>query len=884
MKPYQQPRTSLEQLYKTDSKSGLSSKEATLRLATNGPNVLADEKLESIFMVFLRQFQSSLIYILVMASVLIYLLGNHQDAFIISGVLIFNAIIGTIQEGRARSILQALKKFAATTTVVLRDNAKIIIDDTQLVVGDIIVLSEGQKIPADARILEAHHLAVDESIFTGESTPVRKDTKDIAQEKPLFEQTNMLFKGTTVTSGKGHAIIVATGQNTHIGALQKTLEKIDTETPLKKTLDKLSHWIIIGLIGICSLLLIIGMAMGKTFTDLLIILTALFICAVPECLPVVLTLILLGSVFRMAKKQILVKRLQAVEGLGRTDVIIIDKTGTLTHNEMTVLKVVIPGKQYTVSGDGYEVRGVVSSDASPIDCAAEPAELCKLRDACALLNNANIQKTEGGYLIKGDPTEAAMGVLASKLLAEKKELAAQYEAVYEVPFSSQTGTHIAAYRKRNSSLVMAAGSPEKIEKLCARTSWHEESHQEMLAQKLRVIAIAWYESTDDMPDAQQLAGKCSLIGLIGMQDAIRKEVNVAIAQAQNAGIKIVMATGDHAATAAYVAQTTGIATKDDIIVEGHELKNNAHLDEKIDNAHVFARVTPEDKLMLVRHYQQKNMIVAMTGDGINDAPSLVAADIGIAMGKSGTDLAKEAADMILMNDSFESIVHAIEEGRHSFYTIRRVALYFFTTNLSEVFIIALALVFNMPLPLLAPQILWLNLITDGFLDVALSQEPPEKDLLTKSWLKNVQKKGLLYPGLIGRVLHLSLPMTIGSLVVFALYSNDLAKARTLALTCMALFQWFNAWNCRSETTSVFKMGIFSNIWLALATVWIFFLHLCLIYLPFMQGIFHTVPLTFYEWIMLTGIASSIIILEELRKLITAWLTDFGNKSTVVAKQ
>jgi P-type Ca2+ transporter type 2C len=890
MKHYQLPLDQIAQTYQTNLTQGLFQKEARERLHRLGTNTLPEPPRDSLIFIFFRQFRNPLIYILIIAATIIFFLGNHADAFFISAIIIFNAIVGTIQEGRSQTILAKLKNLATSTTLIIREGKRYIIEDKDLVIGDLILLQEGQKVPADARVIESNRLVINESILTGESLPVEKNPDPLLNEQPLFEQKNTVFKGTTVTGGTGHAIVIATGLATEIGSISRTIEDNVTETPLKQDLDNLAHTIVISLFVLCTILFGIGLFIGKTLVDLLVILTALFICAIPEGLPVVFTLVLVGGVRRMASQQVLVKKLPAAESLGRAEIIIIDKTGTLTRNEMVVDTVYADGKEYTVTGDGYATHGQLLYNQHTITLAHHPS-LLLLAEASSLLNNAQIDYVNGRVEIKGDPTEAAMGVFAKKSGISQEELPTIYKKIGELPFNSASRFHAGFYLHQHTLHIFIAGVPEVIFELCA--SLHPSASASLhtfLERGLRTLAVAHHVMpfTDTLPSDwqqflyQHVRGKGNLIGLLGMHDAIRPEVAESIAKAHASGLRVVMATGDHSATALAVGRATGILGYLDLVMEGATLRSLSLPEQlhTIEHTNVFSRVTPQDKLLLVQLFRRRGHNIAMTGDGVNDVPSIVAADVGIAMGITGTDITKEAADLILLDDSFTHIIDAIEEGRHIFYTLRRVIVYFFSTNLGEILIITIALLANMELPLLASQILWLNLVTDGFLDVALAQEPKEPGLLRKKWLKDVQRDGLINSTLLFRIILTALPMALGSLGLFIAYRSNLAKARTITLTSMAMFQWFNAWNCRSETTSLLHLNPFSNGWLLGATALVFILQLAVVYIPLLQIMFHTVPLSWHEWLLIMIVSCSIIFIEEFRKAVTAMLTGDHNKSSL----
>lgn len=886
VKPYNVSVEEMQRMYATDNKRGLSTQEAKKRLNQYGFNELPAVGRESWLSVFLQQFQNPLIYILLIAATIIYFVGpDKYDAFIISGVLLFNAIIGTIQEGRTHSILEALSRFIKVDTLVMRDGKHLLVSERELVPGDLILLREGQRVAADARVIISNNLRVDESALTGESQAVTKTERALIGDKTVFEQANMVFQGTYIVAGSGCALVVATGRLTELGKIHGSIVEAEVQIPLRQELERLSYHILLGILGLCMTLLMVGLVSGKPFRELLVMLTALFICVIPEGLPVVLTLVLASGVYRMAKKNVLIKNLQAVEGLGRTDVILIDKTGTLTRNEMVVSQVYADERMYTVSGHGYDAHdGALLYQDVAIERPVQDTALWYMGVATSLLNSAEIVSIPERDLfeIKGDPTEAALYVFSQKLGFTKQALEAQYTLLYEIPFDSKYRYHAGFYRlPTGDSIVFITGSPELI---TARSTVYTQATAQVLSEQLgaglRVVALAMKRiQLDALPSAaaslaeqdrlwrQLVESELTFLGLCAIEDAIRTNVAQMVTQARDAGLQVVMATGDHYETALYIARKTGIFRQGDRVLEGSALAamSDIELAQQIRQVSVYARVTPDQKLRIVKAFQQLGLLVAMTGDGINDAPALVAADIGIGMGRIGTEVAKQASDMILLDDSFESIINALEQGRHIFYTLRRVILYFFATNMGEVLIVLFALVAGLPLPITAAQILWLNLVTDGFLDIALSMEPQEGSLLGARW--RYRGKHLVDGRLWLNTMFMALPMGLGSLLIFVhYYKHDMALARTMALLTLAMFQWFNALSCRSTNKSVFQLGFLSNPWLLGAMGLVACLQLVLIYTPWMRAIFHTVPLTVHQLGLVVLVSSSVLILEELRKI------------------
>lgn len=904
-KPYIASVNELINYYNTDINNGLTESDVEERLKKHGPNTLPDSKTKSFFSIFLSQFKSPLIYVLLLAAIIAFFLGESRaDAYIIVIILTFNAIIGSFLEGRAQNILTSLRKFLSNETQVIRNsdksrNKNTIIKIENLVPGDIILLAEGDNVPADARIIQANNLKVDESILTGESRAIKKTDENIDKEKEIHDQKNMLFKGTSILSGSGKALVVSTGLATQIGKIHKSISDITSEVPLQNQINKLSNWLIAIAAISCLIIFIAGIYLNQSFTSLLYTIITLFVSAIPEGLPIVVTIVLARGAYQMAKQNMLVKKLPAAEGLGRTDIILLDKTGTLTKNEMTVLKAYSDNKVFTVTGIGYAPKGNILFQEEPISINNN-ITLELLKDASILLNKSNVQYNEKAkvYNIKGEPLEAAMGVFGEKISNSKDNTKEEYKEVFEIPFDADLRMHIAGFTQEQDPniYIFSAGAPEYIIKSCYFEQDNQQikkTLQEFLEEGLRVIALAYIkvplkdlENINNYKDyiSTNLIGKFSFLGLLGIQDSIRENLEPVIEKARESGLKIIMLTGDHKKTAEYVAKETGIiSTKaqnklnsyDFPIIEGSELEKltDKELTKLLETTTVFARVTPHNKLRIVNLLKDQGNIVAMTGDGVNDAPSLVAASLGIAMGITGTEVTKKAADLVLLDDSLESIISAIEQGRHIFYTLRRVILYLLATNLGEILVILSSVFLSLPLPLMPIQILWLNLVTDGFLDIALIFEPKEPGLLKKHWLKKSQGSRIMDINLFIKIIYMAIPMAIGTIILFLLYleNNDYDKARTIALCTMASFQWINAWNCRSETISIFNKKFFNNIWLILATILVICLQLLAVYVPFMQKYFYTTNLALKDWAIVVLVSSSIFILEELRKYIYSFI-------------
>lgn len=875
----------LEKIFEklNSSLDGLSQKQVQNLLSIYGPNVLPTKKRNSIVGIFFNQFNSSLIFILLFACIITFAIGEHVDSYIILAVLVFNAITGTIQEGKAENTLSALKKFVETKAKVVRDSRELIVVDLEVVPGDILNLEEGDKIPADARVILSRSLKVDEAALTGESTPIFKISEVLNNESvSVADQKNMLFKGTNVVSGNGKAVVVSTGQDTVIGKIAKDISHIDTEIPLKKNIKYLSHVILIVVIFVSILIFGIGIIKGETVSTMFITTISLLVSVIPEGLPIVMTLVLATGVFRMSKKNALVKKLQAVEALGQARIIAVDKTGTITKNELVVREVWTADKQFDIEGIGYEPKGEIKINNLPIDAADHP-ELLLLGKAVSLCSNARLSFSDidRTWHITGDPTEAALMVFAEKVGFKKDVLLNENPEISEIPFDYKIKYRAVVNLVDNKNFLTVAGAPEAILSITSNILGAngvkkitkkdfdilEQRLIEMSEKGLRVVAVGINNNPGSIDGIDSIKN-ITFVGFLGMRDVLRPEVKDSMLRAKEAGVRVVMITGDHRITAKAIAIEAGIFTDGDLVLTGNDIDSltEKQLEEKLNKTSIFARVTPEHKYKIINAFKNRGEIIAMTGDGVNDAPSLVTADLGVAMGGIGTEVAKEAADIVLLDDNFGSIISAIEEGRSIYKTIKKVILYLFSTNFGEVMVIIGALILDLPLPILAAQIIWLNFVTDGFLDVSLAMEPKEKGLLLGVFKK--PSKYIVDKLMLQRMFVMALVMMIGTLYIFKQYAFvDLEKGWTISLTLMAMFQWLNVWNCRSETKSVFSINPFSNKFLLCATFIVVGLQILAIYNPFLQNILHTVPLDYSDWLKIIPIAFVIVIVEEVRKFI-----------------
>jgi len=861
---------------------GLSDAEVKERLIKYGLNKLPTVKPESGLIIFLRQFQSPLIYMLLGAAVVVFLMGEVVDSIVIAAVLILNSIVGSIQEGRARNTLLALRQFVETKAIVLRENKELMISDTELVPGDIVLLKEGEKVPADLRIITARSLKIDEAALTGESEAIYKTNEVLINPNlEVIEEKNMAFKGTNIVSGHGLAIVIQTGLETVIGKIAKEVSTIETEIPLKTNIRNFSRLIIGITLGSSALLFIFGILYGNPADEMLATVISIAVSIIPEGLPIAITIILAAGVWRMSKRNALVKRLQAVEALGQAQVIAVDKTGTLTRNEMVVQALYTDNKLFEVDGIGYVPKGNIKIDNQEIDYSSYQELLLMGKIATLGGNNRPmfVEKTKE-WKISGDPTEAAIFVLSQKLGFDKDALEQKLAFLSEIPFDYELKYHASVYKDDGKNFLAIAGAPEVILKNSNKI-WHTgeaihlspeerekltKTFHQISTKGLRVLALAY---SHDMPEKIEPSDikNLTFAGFIGLKDALRLEVKEATRRAREAGIKVVMITGDHKTTAEAIAKEAGIYRTGDMSLTGEDMDklSDKELVAKLANISVFARVTPEHKFRIIGAYKSNGQTVAMTGDGVNDAPSLVAADLGVAMGIVGTEVAKEASDIVLLDDNFGSIISAVEEGRNIYKTIRKVVLYLLSTGIGEFSVIVGAVFLGLPLPLLPVQIIWLNFVTDGFFTVALAMEPKEKGLLKQTFVK--PKKYLVDASMGRRMVLMALPMMIVTLILFQNYlSGDIAKAWTMALTILAVFQWFNAWNCRSEKETVFQKDIYKNMYLVGATVLAAIVQLLAIYHPLFQKFLRTVPLSLSEWIVIITLSTSVIFVEEIRKL------------------
>jgi len=855
--------------------SGLTQREAEKRLIRFGPNRIAEEKKKTPLRLFLEQFNNFLIIILIIATFLSLFIGEVTEGIVILAIVIMAAFFSFIQNYRAEQVMRELKKMAPEYARVLRDGEEKTILSESLVPGDIIFLSPGDKVPADCYLLEEVFLKVDEGVLTGESVPVEKELCLLPETTPLSERKNNLFSGTVVVYGRGKAVVVGTGMNTEFGKIAASLEAIqETKTPLQISIDKLGKWLGLLTIIVCALIAGIGISRGEKILKMLIWAVALAVAVVPEALPAVITVCLSLGIRRMAKRNALVRRLSSVETLGATNVICTDKTGTITKGEMSVERIFLAKgeREITVTGVGYEPKGDFFLQHGPEDGWLKDLEPLLLIGV--LCNDSHLKKEGERWVINGDPTEGALLVLAAKRGIKKEQMSAKYKRVKEIPFSPERRLMTTVHANGEKFLIATKGAGEVVLSKCSLTEGRRQELlgrlRDMAGKGLRVLGIA-YREIDEGLVGEKIEEDLTFLGFVGMMDLPREGVKEAVQKCREAGIKTIMITGDHLLTAKACAHKTGILERG-LAIEGCELDrlSDAELQDVIDEIAVIARSSSFHKLRVVEALQKKGNIVAMTGDGVNDAPALKKADIGVAMGITGTSVSKEVSDLILLDDNFVTIVSAIEEGRNIFKNTKNFLGYGLGLHLGEILIMVLSLVFGLPLPLIASQILWINLVTDGLPPMALSIEPPEPGMMKRP--PRGKKETFFSRRVIGLGILIGLLMTIQAFVLFKYgLSTSEEKGRTMTFAMITISAMFNVFNWRSERISVFRLPFFQNRHLLLAVISTVLLLLAVIYLPILQKSFSTVPLLPGDWLKILGLGLTTVLAVELIKLLPNFL-------------
>ncbi len=878
------PIDEVAELLESDRERGLDRFAVEHRLEAFGPNAITAQKGQSPFVRFLLQFHQPLIYILIASGVVTAFLQEWVDSGVIFLVVLVNAVIGYLQEAKAVNALAALARTMTTEATVLRQGEKRRIPATELVVGDIVFLQSGDKVPADLRLFQVRDLQIAEAALTGESLPVAKDHGLHGHETALADRRNMAYASTLVTYGQGTGIVTATGDATEVGRISQLISAAKAlETPLTRKISEFSNVLLYVILGLAALTIVVGLLRGQTFVDMFMAAVALAVGAIPEGLPAAVTITLAIGVSRMAKKRAIIRKLPAVETLGSTTVICTDKTGTLTENQMTVQEIVVGGLSYTVTGTGYSpMQGRIDTPEAASG-STSPALLECLR-AGLLCNDSQLAEQDGVWQVHGDPTEGALLTSARKGGLGPETVAAS-PRLDTVPFESEH-QYMASLHEAgpgaSTRRVYLKGAVEAILARCAsqldelgnagplRAAEIQSAVAAMAAKGLRVLAMASKEMGPEtlVIHHEDLTAGLVFLGLQGMIDPPRAEAIAAVATCQAAGIRVKMITGDHPLTAAAIANQVGLCGQTSIqdipVLTGPELErlSDSELIARAEDTAVFARVSPEQKLRLVEALQARGQVVAMTGDGVNDAPALKRADIGVAMGITGTEVAKEAADMILTDDNFSSIEAAVEEGRGVFDNLVKFIAWALPTNLGEGLVILTAVFLGVTLPILPVQILWINMTTAGILGLALAFEPKEAGIMLRPPRK--PNAPILSHSVIFRITLVSFLMLGTAFWLFAWELSDgatLAEARTAAVNAFVMVELFYLFNCRSLEKSVFQLGFFSNLWVLGGVVAMFLLQVAYTYLPVMNRLFQSAPVDLTVWgrTLVAGVAVFVIV-------------------------
>lgn len=879
---------------------GLPDSEVIRRRSEFGENVLSEAAPVPLWRKLLGQFTDLVIWILIFAALIAGLMGEWVDTFAILAIVLLNGIIGFMQEERAERALASLQKLSSPMAKVLRDGQMKLLPASELVPGDCILLEAGDNVPADCRLLTSFSLQIQEAALTGESVPADKDANcSLTENASLGDRRNMIYFGTITAAGKATAVVVQTGMKTELGRIAGLLNRSERElTPLQKRLAELGK----VLVGVCLIIVVVIFVLqvmrGGKVLEVLLVSVSLAVAAVPEGLPAVVTMTLALGLQRMVLRNALVRKLPSVETLGSVTVICSDKTGTLTRNEMTVREIVTGTQRFRISGAGYSPHGEFlriedSSDGSPpVEtkvAAQNDPELLPLLMAAARCNNATIQPKEGedgGWQVIGDPTEGALLVVAMKAGIQAHD--ASESVLFEIPFDSNRKTMSVVIRNADGRIVMhSKGAPEVILRKCLRerrkgaeVELTEERRREIMltssqlaSSAYRVLALAY---RDQAAAASHVYEESELVfaGLVGMIDPPRDEAREAVRKCRIAGIRPVMITGDHPETALAIARELNIADDQSRVMSGRELDaaSPEQLEGDVESVSVFARVSAEHKLRIVKALKARGQIVAMTGDGVNDAPAVKAADIGIAMGVTGTDVTKEASDMILMDDNFASIVSAVEEGRGIFDNIRKFVHFLLSCNTSEVLLMFIAALAGWPVPLMAIQILWINLVTDGLPALALGMEPPEKDIMNRPPRAPEQavltrRSGLL---ILSHGFLIASVTLAGFWIVYRGDASHLAGARTVTFAVAAFSQLFFAFGCRSHRYTMPELGVFSNLWLFGAVAISVLLQLSIMTIPWAQTVFEVATHLSWEWLLILLLSVIPVTVIELLKIATAF--------------
>ena len=872
---------------------GLTPAEAAQRLATHGPNRLAQQGKRPVWLRLLLQFHNVLIYVMLVAAVVTAALGHWLDTGVLLGAVLINALIGFLQEGKAESSLDAIRRMLSLQATVLRGGVRTVVDAQTLVPGDVVLLASGDKVPADLRILHAKGLRANEAVLTGESLPCDKHAGAVAEDAPLGDRHGMLYSGTLVASGTATGLVVATGSATELGRISALLATVQsTTTPLLRQIARFSHWLALVIVGFVVLTFAIGVLWrGQPLAEMFMMAVALAASAIPEGLPALMTITLALGVRRMAQHKAIIRQLSAVETLGSVTVICSDKTGTLTCNEMTVQRVVTANQVYEVSGSGYRPEGGLhrSGHSATHNVALDdhPA-LPGIARAALLCNDAALHESDGSWVLTGDPTEGALLTLALKAGLDAPAEHARLPRTDAIPFESAHRFMATLHHEHTGqALVFVKGAPECVLDMCCAqhdrhhpaapldTDYWRRAANDCAARALRVLAIA----VKTVPAQQQtlqfsdMQGGFTLLGLLGSMDPPRPEAMAAVAECHAAGIRVKMITGDHGETARAIGAQLGIGLGKPALTGAEiELLDDAALRHVVTDVDVFARASPEHKLRLVQALQANGEVVAMTGDGVNDAPALKRADVGVAMGKNGTEAAKDAAAMVLADDNFATLGHAVREGRGIYDNVRKFILFMLPTNGGESLIVFSAIAFGLVLPLTPAQVLWINLVTSSTLGVALAFEPTEGDVMRRR--PRNPRQSLLSGLFVWRVVMVSVLMACAALGLFLWelgHGSSLETARTMAVSTVVLAEMFYLYNSRHVLHSVLsREGLLGNPKIPATIALCAVLQLAFVYTPWLQAVFGSTNLSAAEWLRVVLAGASVFAIAELEKAIQRW--------------
>jgi len=865
--------------------SGLDQSAAEELQKEYGLNQLPEPETQSLFVRFLLQFQNVLVYVLLAAGTVTALLEHWVDTGVIIGVVLVNSIIGVIQEGKAENALRAIRRMLSPQAVALRNGHRISLPADQLVPGDVVVLQSGDRIPADLRLFQVKNLQIQESMLTGESVPVAKGTTAVVTDAVLGDRTSMAYSGTLVTYGQGSGVVVDTGASTEIGKISAMLAHVEAlTTPLLRQMNQFGHWLTIGIVAIAAFTFTFGIyARDYSSADMFLAAVGLAVAAIPEGLPAIMTITLALGVQRMAHRHAIIRRLPAVETLGSVSVICSDKTGTLTRNEMTAKSVATVNGLYEVEGIGYDPHGGFELNDEAVDLAQHPI-LQELTRSALLCNDAEISDNDGEWVLNGDPTEGALMTLGMKSGLSPDFEHGAWPRTDVIPFESEHRFMATLHHDHTGKgVIYIKGAPERLLELCnfQRTwgkdeplnmAYWQEAMQTMASKGQRILAIASRDGSVDHRDLQfsDIETGLTLLGIVGMIDPPREDAIASVACCQSASIRVKMITGDHSATALAIGTQMGIGDGTTVL-SGHEIEDmdDSELHRVVDNVDIFARSSPEHKLRLVKALQENGHVVAMTGDGVNDAPALKRADVGTAMGDKGTEVAKEASEMVLADDNFSSISHAVEEGRTVYDNLKKAIIFILPTNGGEAMAIIAAIALGRMLPITPLQILWVNMITAVTLALTLAFEPSESNVMQRH--PRDPKKPILTGYFIWRIIFVSLILVVGIFGLF-IWERELGMSiefsRTVAVNTLVMFEIFYLFNCRYITAPVInKQGLFGNRYVLIAIGLLVIFQLMFTYMDIMQTMFGTADIGLVNWLKIVVVASSVFFLVEIEKAI-----------------